>query len=146
MNNLQVSDYFKIKKSLSTERVRRGLDIRPNGRSTDYIAPGLATGCSLACSYCVAEGTLISTPSGLKPVEQIQDGDEVISYDSSSEQLVIARVENTASRIVDQLYVLEVGSQTLTLTGEHPVYIVDKGWVKTEDLVEGDEVLYVYDE
>jgi len=63
MTNLKVSDYFRIKKSLASERIRRGLDIKPNGRSTDYIAPGLATGCSLACSYCyVARNRVFGNP------------------------------------------------------------------------------------
>lgn len=32
--------------------VKRTLTNRPNGRSADFIAPGYASGCALACSYC----------------------------------------------------------------------------------------------
>ncbi len=32
--------------------VRKGFDVRPNGRSADYIAPSYSNGCAMACSYC----------------------------------------------------------------------------------------------
>lgn len=50
--SLAVIDFMTAKKQGTSKRARRTFDIRPNGRSTDFIAPGLATGCSLACSYC----------------------------------------------------------------------------------------------
>lgn len=142
---MDIKKYLTAKKSNTSSRVRKGLACRHNGRSTDYVAPGLATGCPLACSYCVAEGTLIKTIKGQVPVEKIQDGDLLFSYDSSLEQLSVSRAQNIFCRYVDQVYEIEVNDKILVLTAEHPVYVCNKGWVKTEDLKEGDEVLYVCD-
>jgi len=128
------------KKNGSVQRERKGLVVRANGRSADWIMPSFAVGCGLVCAYCVEEGTQIKTSLGLVPVEQIQDGAEVLAYDSSLEQLVSARVYQTASREVDAILEIQVGSQVLRVTEEHPLY-TRRGWVKAGDLSEDDEVL-----
>nr|WP_278003287.1 Hint domain-containing protein [Nodosilinea sp. TSF1-S3] len=94
----------------------------------------------MACAYCVVSGTLISTPKGPVPVEQIRDGDEVFAYDSSSAQLVVAVVSGTAERVVDEVLEIQVGDTVLRVTAEHPV-MTRRGWVKAGDLTEDDEVL-----
>ena len=59
----RIKEFLKIKKSGVTSRERRGLTVRQNGRSTDFIAPGFATGCELACTYCyVARHRTIGNP------------------------------------------------------------------------------------
>ena len=45
-------DWHKIKRSVLVLGVRKSLEVRPNGRSADFIAPSYANGCALACSYC----------------------------------------------------------------------------------------------
>ena len=45
-------DWLTIKRSVLVLGVRKSLDVRPNGRSADFIAPSHANGCALACSYC----------------------------------------------------------------------------------------------
>ncbi len=69
---------------------KKGLACRPFYRSCDFVAPSQANGCAMACTYFVEEGTLISKPEGRVSVEQIQDGDPVLAYDSSSGRLVEA--------------------------------------------------------
>ena len=49
---MSFQEFLIAKKSNLSQRARVGLTCRPNGRSTDFIAPNLATGCELACSYC----------------------------------------------------------------------------------------------
>ena len=44
--------FLQAKKASQTQRTRKGLVIRPNGRSADFIIPSFAVGCELACSYC----------------------------------------------------------------------------------------------
>ena len=45
-------DWLKIKRSVLVLGVRKSLEVRPNGRSADFIAPSYSNGCALACSYC----------------------------------------------------------------------------------------------
>lgn len=49
---MEFKNFLFAKKSGYTQRPRKGLECRPNGRSTDFIAPNLATGCQMACAYC----------------------------------------------------------------------------------------------
>ncbi len=47
-----VRDWVRTKKSVLVLGVRKGFPVRPNGRSADFIAPGFASGCAMACAYC----------------------------------------------------------------------------------------------
>ena len=47
-----VRDWVRIKRDVLVLGVRKSLDVRPNGRSADFIAPGLSNGCAMACAYC----------------------------------------------------------------------------------------------
>ena len=135
-----VADWLKIKKNVLVLGSRKSLQMLPYARSSDFVAPSTASGCALACAYCVVAGTLISTPQGPKPVEQIRDGDEVIAFDSSSGQLVTSRVCGLASREVTEVLEIEVEGTTLRVTAEHPI-MTRRGWVKAGCLKDDDEVL-----
>lgn len=63
-----VQDWNRVKREVLVLGARKSFQVRENGRSADFIAPGEASGCALACAYCVQEGTLISTPQGQVPV------------------------------------------------------------------------------
>jgi spore photoproduct lyase family protein len=45
-------DWLRIKKHALVLGVKKSLTCRPNGRSSDFIAPSTANGCAMACSYC----------------------------------------------------------------------------------------------
>ncbi len=139
-NEGSVDDWNRIKRTVLVLGTKKSLQARPNCRSSDFVAPSHANGCAMACSYCVAAGTMIATPQGSVPVEQIRDGDEVFAYDSSSGQLVVAAVSGTAERVVDEVLEIQVGNTVLRVTAEHPV-MTHRGWVKAGDLTEDDEVL-----
>lgn len=51
-NSGLVKDWVRIKKTVLVLGVRKGFPVRPNGRSADFIAPGFASGCAMACAYC----------------------------------------------------------------------------------------------
>ncbi len=44
--------WLQVKRTTLVLGVKKNLVSRPNGRSADFIAPGPANGCALACSYC----------------------------------------------------------------------------------------------
>lgn len=135
-----LKSWNKVKREYLVLGVLSSKKFQENGRSTDYISPSFANGCAMACNYCVEEGTLIRTSSGDVAVETLQEDDEVLSYDSSSEQLVSTRVWGVASRDVEEVVELEVGGQTLTVSLEHPI-LTRRGWVEAQHLTEHDEVL-----
>jgi len=43
--------WLKIKKTALVLGVRKSFEVRPNGRSADFIAPGFSNGCAMACAY-----------------------------------------------------------------------------------------------
>ncbi|SMB89363.1 spore photoproduct lyase family protein [Deinococcus hopiensis] len=47
-----VKEWVRIKRQVLVLGVRKTFALRENGRSADWIAPGLANGCALACAYC----------------------------------------------------------------------------------------------
>jgi spore photoproduct lyase len=47
-----VSRWVRIKTEALVLGVKKGLAVRPNGRSADFIAPSTANGCAMACAYC----------------------------------------------------------------------------------------------
>ena len=120
---------------------RKSMIIRPSGRSTDFISPSFGYGCLYNCTYCVTPDTLITTPIGVKKAEEIQEGDQVISFSLDTLQSETDLVTAIGQRDTDELYVIEVNSQTVTVTGEHPFYTKNKGWVEAQYLTEDDELL-----
>ena len=127
--------------SVIEEVTRKSMIIRPSGRSTDFISPSFGHGCLYNCSYCVTPDTLITTPSGLKMAGEIQEGDEVISFSLDTEQVETDLVTAIGQRDTDELYVIEVAGQIVTVTGEHPFYTKNRGWVEAQHLTEDDELL-----
>lgn len=51
-NEGSADDWLRIKRTVLVLGVKKSLTFRPNGRSSDFVAPGAANGCALACSYC----------------------------------------------------------------------------------------------
>lgn len=47
-----VPDWNRVKRTTLVLGVRKSMPIRENGRSADFIAPGHANGCAMACAYC----------------------------------------------------------------------------------------------
>ncbi|GEO99104.1 spore photoproduct lyase family protein [Methylobacterium haplocladii] len=51
-NEGSVEDWLRIKRSTLVLGVKKGLAMRPNGRSAHFIAPSTSNGCAMACAYC----------------------------------------------------------------------------------------------
>ena len=47
-----VPEWNRVKRTTLVLGVRKSMPIRENGRSADFIAPGAANGCAMACAYC----------------------------------------------------------------------------------------------
>lgn len=51
-NSGSVADWLRIKREVLVLGVKKGMEVRPNGRSADFIAPSSSNGCAMACAYC----------------------------------------------------------------------------------------------
>jgi Fe-S cluster assembly scaffold protein SufB len=69
---------------------------------------------------CLAEGSTVTTPSGVKPIELVTPGDEVLSFDHDTGRLVFRTV--TAKRFsgIQPVREVSVGVRKLSVTANHP--------------------------
>jgi spore photoproduct lyase len=75
MQSLTTKDYLRLKKEGYSERPRKSLVIKENGRSSDFIIPNFALGCDYVCSYCYVAR---NRPMG-NPVELYTNTDNIIN-------------------------------------------------------------------
>jgi Fe-S cluster assembly scaffold protein SufB len=69
---------------------------------------------------CLAEGSTVTTPSGVKPIELLVPGEQVLSFDHATGELVFREV--TAKRFsgVQPVRDVSVGARSLRVTDNHP--------------------------
>jgi hypothetical protein len=102
----------------------------------------LAHACKSVNIGCFTAGTLLWTPEGYRPIEEIQVGDRVYSRDEYDPAAPAeAKVVEEVFRNFAGVYNLHVGGQIIGTTAEHPFYVVEKGWTNAFELRPGDRVL-----
>jgi radical SAM superfamily enzyme YgiQ (UPF0313 family) len=81
---------------------------------------------------CLAAGTKIAYPDGSeKNIEDVRDGDVVLSFDEKTGKIIDGPVVQTYSREADDLFELTFDDgSTVYVTGEHPIWTTD-GWKET---------------
>lgn len=69
---------------------------------------------------CFVAGTLVTTLTGFSPIEQIKQGDIVLSYNESLHQLEYSTVVQTMIHdVVEPIYTLHIKDEQLRVTGVH---------------------------
>ncbi len=114
---------------------------------------------------CFLKGTLVKTENGEKPIEDMQAGDQVWSYDTESGKWQLETVSETFEHNYSgDIITIDVAGSEIVATGNHPfwvvagddladrawpedIYIYEKAmtetgrWVEARDLRVGDELL-----
>lgn len=85
-------------------------------------------------------GTKVLTPSGLKNIEDIADGDIVISFDPHTQGNVEARVHGVNSRTERAIYEMGIGGQTIQVTRDHP-FLSTQGWKRVIETSIGNTIV-----
>jgi hypothetical protein len=86
-------------------------------------------------------GTRLLTPSGDKLIEEIQEGEEVLSRnDSTPEGPIEARVVEKTFVRVAPILIVKIRGQEIRTTREHPFYVRNRGWITAGELVCGDDL------
>jgi hypothetical protein len=109
---------------------------RALGKNADELPVGAAV--KKCLENCFAEGTLVSTAEGLVPIEQVEVGDQVTSFDEETGEEHLAEVIALHHRDVEELWILYAGGETIETTDEHPFYVAGQGWTETKNLRAGD--------
>jgi Pretoxin HINT domain len=100
-------------------------------------------------TYCFIAGTLIATNKTKKKIEQITEGDTVLSRDLTTNQNVLQKVVRTFTKVASKLVRLITNRDTIFATPEHPFYAVDVApdgsnqgnWMSAGSLKKGIKVL-----
>lgn len=111
---------------------RYEITMSPDGKPLSFAREGIFN--------CLAKGTQVRTPTGLRPIERIQVGDEVESYDEATGQRVTSRVQAVTQSIAE--HTLRIGK--LRVTASHPIYVGGKwkaaGALTVTDRIIGDNL------
>lgn len=94
---------------------------------------------------CFEAGTLVSTPSGLRRIEDVKVGDEVIAIDDATGRVAPKKVTELirpAPKPLYELRALDGGGETelFRATDDHPWKVEGRGWVETKNLHAGDRI------
>lgn len=97
--------------------------------SVDFVVGG---------SPCFKAGTLITTSNGLKPIEQIDIDDDVLTHKGRYRKVITPMVNHAD----DYYEIITKGGLSTFVTGNHPMYVFDFSdvsnfeprWVNVEDL------------
>jgi hypothetical protein len=95
------------------------------GEATVLADEAAAAANSIIKAGCFVAGTLISTEDGLEPIEKIEVGTKIWSFDESTGKAELKEVVRTFERLADSLVKLDVGSETIEATSEHPFSVGD---------------------
>lgn len=126
-----------------------GSDFGDNVRAAlpSVIGNMMATGImAMIENACFVAGTLVQTPTGLKPIEELKAGDWVFARDEHARTdtihrrqiLETYRFEDKATLIVT--FETADGPVSVRTTALHPFHVEGQGWTAAEDLVAGAKI------
>jgi predicted PurR-regulated permease PerM len=96
---------------------------------------------------CFAAGTLVSCKTGLKPIEQIEVGENVLSKNMKTGQNEWKTVTETFTNHAEKFVVVELENECIKATGQHTFWVPKANkWTKAVDLKVGDSLLEVRNE
>ena len=115
-----------------------------NDKNGERLITSISSGVTGEGGNCFAGGTLVSTPSGPKPIEAIRAGDDVLAFDHLRGMVVKSKVKATASRTSDDIHTLcTTSGYSFRCTGDHPVFSPGRGYVTASALGRSDRLIVV---
>ncbi len=93
------------------------------------------------CGLSFAKGTEVATEDGPRPIEDIEVGEKVWSYNEASQTRELKSVGRLYTRIAAGVLAITIGTATVEATPEHPFFVAGKGWVEAGELQSGDRIL-----
>jgi hypothetical protein len=94
--------------------------------------------CKFGFGKCFVAGTLIHTPDGPRPIEEIRIGDKVWAHDLVTGRDELQLVVETFVRHTTELFHLTINGERVSTTAEHPFMVAGRGWVDAAFLKTGD--------
>lgn len=94
---------------------------------------------------CFAGSSRVLTPTGYRPIKDIEPGDKVINYSENNKEFkidtVIKQHKNLSKSNGEKMYRLEFDNgYVIEVTGNHK-FLTDLGWIRADELTEKHEIL-----
>ena len=89
---------------------------------------------------CFAAGTPVHTRTGIRPIEELEVGDLVLSRDTATGGLEYRPVTAVYHRRPAPTFKVVMGGEALVVTGIHRFWKAGAGWVMARDLKPGDPI------
>ncbi|MCW5220962.1 hypothetical protein D5041_14740 [Verminephrobacter aporrectodeae subsp. tuberculatae] len=93
----------------------------------------------LGCASFAA-ATLVLTPQGMQPIEQIRIGQQVQSRHERLFTEAPQAVTNTFARTAPGYWLLSTEFDQFKLTEEHPLWVQGKGWTQAQHITDNDVI------
>ena len=90
-----------------------------------FTSVAAAVGNLLGPKHCFAAGTLVATRAGLKPIEDIEVGDEVLAYDEVTGEQAYKPVVQLFRNETKEWYHVRMNDEEIICTGGHPFYVLN---------------------
>lgn len=141
-------DFRRVMQNETFQQLHPQLELDSRTTSMDYLETtkggkmsfvGVGAGATGKRAHCVATGTMVSTETGPRPIEDIRVGDRVWSYDIKARRFELQPVLATSSSGVQPTRRITANGRTLECTDEHLIFD-GVGYTQAHTLSEGSAV------
>ncbi|HAZ29134.1 TPA: hypothetical protein DCY43_00020 [candidate division WWE3 bacterium] len=93
----------------------------------EWVCSGGDVACGGGEPACFLAGTKVDTPSGQKNIEDLKEGDKVLSFDKTTKKVVENYVLTPVVTTKTGYYLIKtVSGREIKVTAEHPIYVGTK--------------------
>lgn len=103
----------------------------------------ITNNCVQGCSFCFPAGVKVKVNEKDIPIEEVNIGDIVDSYNLESQIKELKPVVKLYERDYNgELIKITVEDKTIICTPNHKIYTINRGWVEAGSLTTDDEVMF----
>lgn len=115
----------------------------PTYADRTVICCSVQSGCNVKCNFCFLPDEIVDTVNGRKKIQDVLEGEFVLSYDLKNDRNSI----NTVNKVLNRHYsgnIIEIEAENgeiIRVTEDHEIILIDKSIKLAKDLTENDEIL-----
>lgn len=103
----------------------------------------ITNNCTQGCSFCFPAGTKVKVNRKNIPIEEVNIGDIVNSYNLENQIKELKPVTKLYERDYNgDLIKITIKDKVIICTPNHKIYTINRGWVEAGSLTTNDEVMF----